>query len=133
MKVYKDGMTLMKDTCSITNALMENKSREIKEGDTFAILMWSDRSLWKVTKVVSQTEFYAERVETYMKDWADGTEYPKRDESGNIVTSGQPVKYKKSRKYWYEWWANAQGVYYKTECKVHFAWGETTGYRDPSF
>lgn len=32
MKVYKDGMVLMKDTGSLTNALMENRAKEIKVG-----------------------------------------------------------------------------------------------------
>ena len=133
MKVYKDGMELMKDTGSLTNALMENKAREIKVGDTFAELMWTDRTLWKVVEVVNQTEFSAERVITYMKDWTDGTTYPKRDDRGNILTDGHPVKFKKGRKYWYEWHQNANGEYYKTDSKVHFSWGKQTGYRDPSF
>lgn len=123
MKVYKDGMTLMKDTGSLMNALMENRTREIKVGDTFAELMWTDRHLWKVTEVVSQREFVAERVETELRNgWEDGTEYPKVDADGNMITSGRPETFKLKRKFWY-----------LGESRIHLSWGATTGYRDPSF
>ena len=122
MKIHKDGMTLMKDTGSLTNALMENKTDTIKVGDTFAELMWTDRKLWKVTEVISPKAFMAERVETELRNgWEDGTEFPKKDERGEMITDGQPMKFIKKRKYWY--------------CggRIHWAWGATTGYRDPSF
>ena len=123
MKVYKDGMTLMKDTASLANALMENKTREIKVGDTFAELMWTDRHLWIVTNVISPREFVAERVQTEMRDgWQDGTEYPKTDAEGKYLTSGYPETFKRKHKYWY-----------LGESRVRFSWGATTGYRDPSF
>lgn len=123
MKIYKDGMTLMKDTGSLTNAIMENKTREIKVGDTFAELMWTDRHLWKVTEVVSQREFVAERVETELRNgWEDGTEYPKLDADGNMLTGGCQYTFKLKRKFWY-----------LGGSRVHLSWGETTGYRDPSF
>ena len=123
MKVYKDGMTLMKDTASLTNALMENKPREIRVGDTFAELLWTDRTLWKVTEVTNQKDFMAEQVETELKDgWEDGTEYPVRDADGNILTDGQPSRFTLKRKYWYR-----NGV------RIHISWGATTGYTDPSF
>jgi len=133
MKVYKDGMTLGRETGSLTNALMENKTHEIKVGDSFALLMWTDRSLWQVTKVISQTEFYAKRVETYMKDWTDGTCYPKTGDDGKWILWDEESKFKKSRKYWYEHCRYGNGVFCKTDCKAHFSWGATTGYRDPSF
>lgn len=133
MKVYADGMELMKETGSLTNALMENKPREIKPGDSFSILLWSDRTLWQVTRVISQTEFFAKKVSTYMKDWADGTCYPKVNADGNWDLSGDEIKYKKCRKYWYEYARCPDGTYDRLDSKVHFSWGSTTGYRDPSF
>ena len=123
MKVYKDGMDLGRDTGSIMNALMENRAESIKVGDTFAELNWTDRTLWVVTKVISTKEFIAERAQTEMTDgWQDGTEYPKKNEKGEILTDGYETTFKKKRKYWYR-----GGV------RVHWSWGKTTGYRDPSF
>ena len=123
MKIHKDGMTLMRDTGSLTNALMENRTREIKVGDTFAELMWTDRHLWKVTEVVGQREFVAERVQTELRNgWQDGTEYPKVDADGNMLTDGYPETFKLKRKFWY-----------LGASRIHFSWGATTGYRDPSF
>lgn len=123
MKVYKDGMELMKDTGSLTNALMENKTHEIKVGDTFALLLWTDRTAYIVTRVVNQKKFYARRLKTQMKCWQDGTEYPVRDENGTFIPEGEEEEFKKGRKYWYGTFAT----------KAHFSWGECCGYRDPSF
>lgn len=120
-KIYRDGMELGKDTGSITNALMENRPREIKVGDTFAELMWTDRRLWIVTRVVNQRDFYAKWVKVEMKDWTEGTQYAVKDEKGEYVTEGAECRFRKPRKYWYH------------GGKTHLAWGETTGYRDPSF
>ena len=133
MKVYKDGMTLGRETGSLTNALMENLTREIKVGDSFAILGWTDRTLYQVTEVVSQNEFSACKVDTYMKEWQDGTEYPNVGADGKWVLYGRTVKFKKCRKYWYEHWLGIDGIPHKMGRKVHFSWGATTGYRDPSF
>ena len=74
MKVYKDGMELMKDTGSLTNALMENRNEKIKVGDTFAELLWTDRNAYIVTRVNSQRDFYAKRLKVEMKDWTEGTQ-----------------------------------------------------------
>lgn len=122
MKVYKDGMELMMETGSLTNALMENKPREIKVGDTFAELLWTDRTAYIVTRVVNQLKFYAKKLKVKMENWQDGTEYPVKDEHGAYIAEGGEFCFSKPRKYWY--------------CgggKVHLAWGESCGYRDPSF
>ena len=73
MRVYKDGMVLMKDTGSLTNALMENKTKEIKVGDTFVELLWTDRTAYIVTRVNNQRDFYAKRLKVEMKDWYCGS------------------------------------------------------------
>lgn len=122
MKVYKDGMVLMKDTGSLTNALMENKTKEIKVGDTFVELLWTDRTAYIVTRVINQHDFYAKRLKSKMKDWTDGTKYPVKDENGAYITEGDECRFRKPRKYWY----CGSG-------KVHLSWGEDCGYRDPSF
>ena len=122
MKVYKDGMELMKDTGSLTNTLMENKPWEIKVGDTFVELLWTDRTAYIVTRVVSQREFYAMRIKTQMKDWTDGTEYPVKDGKGNYITEGGESHFRRPRKYWKCGMGN-----------VHLSWGEDCGYHDPSF
>jgi len=122
MKVYKDGMTLIRDTGSITNALMENKPIKIKVGDTFVELLWSDRTAYIVTRVNNQRDFYAKRIKVEMKDWTEGTQYPLKDEKGAYITEGVEFRFRKPRKYWY----CGSG-------KVHLSWGEDCGYRDPSF
>lgn len=122
MKVYKDGMTLMRDTGSLTNALMENKSIEIKVGDTFVELMWTDRHPYIVTRVVNQKKFYAKRLKTHIENWQDGTEYPDKDATGAYITQGGEVLFSKPRKFWR-----------KSGDKVHLSWGEDCGFRDPSF
>lgn len=124
MKVYKDGMTLMRDTGSLTNALCENRANVIKVGDSFAKLGWTDRYLYIVTEVRSPREFVAKRVRVEMKDgWQDGTEYPIVGEDGKWLTyDGEGEVFTKKRKYWYDGYS-----------RVHFSWGATTGYCDPSF
>lgn len=123
MKVYKDGMTLMRDTASLANALMENKTREVKVGDTFAVLMWTDRELRIVTAVEGDAAFTSEMVETKMENWYEGTEYPVRGEDGAIKTAGDVERYVLKRGKWRDRSGNV----------VHLSWGATTGYRDPSF
>ena len=122
MKLYKDGMVLMKDTGSLTNALMENKTKEIKVGDTFVELLWTDRTAYIVTRVNNQRDFYAKLLKVEMKDWTDGTQYPVKDEKGAYIAEGGEFRFRKPRKYW----RRGGG-------KVHLSWGEDCGYRDPSF
>ena len=114
-------MKLMKDTCSLMNYLMVNDNLNVKVGDTFAELMWSDRTLWQVTRIEGK-KIYAKRVKTKIEDWTDGTQYPVKDENGNNLLWGGESVLTKPRKYWK-----------KNGCTVHLSWGETTGYRDPSF
>ena len=122
MKVYKDGMELMKDTGSLTNALMENRNEQIKVGDTFAELLWTDRTAFIVTRVINQHDFYAKRLKVEMKDWTEGTQYPVKDANGAYIAEGAEIRFRKPRKCWY----SGSG-------KVHLSWGEDCGYRDPSF
>ena len=122
MKVYKDGMELMKDTGSLTNALMENRNEKIKVGDTFVELLWTDRTAYIVTRVVNQSKFYAKRLKTHMRDWQEGTKYPDKDETGAYIATGEELLFSKPRKYWR-----------KSGGRVYLAWGEDCGYRDPSF
>jgi len=128
MKIYSDGMTLMRDTGSLTNALMENKKDGMKVGDTFAELMWTDRTLWQVTEVVVPgRKFKAQRVETYMENWTDGTEYPREGADGKYILQGDETTFERKRKYWYRVGGFGGGS------RVHFSWGAKHGYRDPSF
>ena len=125
MRLKKNGAILMRDTGSLINAAIENIGMRdgLKAGATFAELMWTDRHLWVVTRVVSQKEFFARRAQTKIEHWEDGTEYPVRDENGNILTYSNEETHFKFR--YKNWWADGK--------KVHLAFGATTGYRDPSF
>lgn len=115
------AMKLMKDTGSLTNYLLENDKHEIRVGDSFAELMWTDRHLWQVTAIDGK-RMWAKRVRTYMEHWADGTEYPVKDDAGKWELEGKEHCFTKPRKNW------------KMDGKdVHLSWGATTGYRDPSF
>lgn len=121
MKVYKNGMTLMRDTGSLTNALCENMAKDLKVGDMFCELLWTDRTLHVITEVINQKKFKAMRVKTQMKNWTEGTEYPEYDESGNLITEGAAMTF--TFRY-HNWWNGT---------KVHLQFGATTGYTDPSF
>lgn len=115
-------MKLMKDTGSLTNALMENRKEQIKVGDTFAELLWSDRTLYKVVGIEGK-KILAKQVSTELRNgWEDGTEYPKVDEKGEWILCDTIYEITKPRKYW-----KMNGH------TVHLCWGATTGYRDPSF
>ncbi len=130
MKIYKDGMTLMRDTGSLTNAIMENCNKSVKVGDTFVELLWTDRELYIVTAVESPTRFRAKTVKTVCKTFEEGTMYPVLDENGKMETEGDEEVFFKARKYWYREINNNN---YHSKVKVHFSWGEKTGYRDPCF
>ena len=56
MQLKKNGAVLMRDTASVMNAAIENIGVKggLKPGLTFAELMWSDRHLWVITRVVSE-------------------------------------------------------------------------------
>lgn len=132
MQIKKNGLKLMKDTASLTNALIENIGMKdgIKVGDTFAELQWTDRTLWVITWVAPNgKEFMAKRAQTKMKDWTDGTEYPVRLEDGTIETVGSECFFKFRYR---NWWGYSDTQMNNGE-KVHLSFGETTGYRDPSF
>lgn len=131
MQVKKNGMKLMRDTASLTNALIESTGLQesIKPGDTFVELHWTDRTLWVVTKVVSQKEFFAKEAETYMKNGADGTEYPVMNDDGSIKLTGQEMHFKYIWKNWRVDNNGGRGVREVT----HLSFGKTTGYRDPFF
>ena len=102
---------------TITNI---NDNQNIKVGDTFVEVMWSDRNLWQVTRIEGK-KIYAKRVKTKMKGW-NGTAYPVKNKKGNYLLWGTESVFVKFRKYW-----KLNG------CVVHLSWGATTGYRDPSF
>jgi hypothetical protein len=137
MQVKKNGLKLMRDTASLTNALIENIGTEggLKAGDTFAELMWTDRTLWVVTaapKGENVKDFLAAQADTMMKDWTDGTEYPVRDEKGNIKYDPSSERYFVFR--YRNWWCYPDTRMQKgTGKKVHLSFGQATGYRDPSF
>ena len=124
MQLKKNGAVLMRDTGSLINAAIENIGTRdgLKPGLTFAELMWTDRDLWVITRVVSEKEFYACNVETACKDYYDGTCYPVRNEDGSLKTDGGESRFQFRYK---NWWSGCK--------KVHLSFGETTGYRDPSF
>lgn len=130
MQLKMNGAVLMRDTASLINAAIENIGVKggLKPGLTFAELMWTDRNLWVITRVVSEKEFYAKKAETEMRHFAEGTEYPVRDEDGNIKTLGPEVRFQ----YKYRNWRKSE-LAYPHGYKVHLAFGASTGYRDPSF
>lgn len=103
------------------NTLMQNDVREIQVGDTFAVLGWSDRKLFKVVRVINNNKFFAREVETECKDWQKGTLTPVLDKSGEWKLSDFDELFSR-RKYW----RNA-GM------KVNLCWGAKTGFYDPYF
>jgi len=164
MQVKKNGMKLMKDTASLTNALIENIGVEggLKEGGMFCELMWTDRTLWLITRVISDKEFFAARVQTTMRNWTEGTEYPVTAENGAIVCEDGSECYfrftynnwRRADVQWFDGFMNGMtkeffkdtGNLYndigravikfcrtKPTKRVHLAFGVETGYRDPSF
>lgn len=128
MQLKKNGAVLMRDTASLINAAIENIGVKdgLKPGLTFAELMWTDRHLWVITRVVSEKEFYAKRVETRCENYYDGTEYPVKNEDGSLKTYGDETRF---RFRYRNWRAGDIAHGYK----VHLAFGADTGYRDPSF
>lgn len=116
------AMKLMRDTGSLMNYLMVNDNFNVKVGDTFAELMWTDRKLFKVVRLDGK-KIIAKVVRTELKNgWEDGTEYPITDDKGEWVLDDTEHIVTKPRKYW------------KLDGRnVHLSWGATTGYRDPSF
>ncbi len=136
MQVKKNGMKLMRDTASLTNALIESTGQTtgLNNGDTFVELQWTDRTLWVITAAAknSTKDFIAGMAETTMKDWTTGTEYPVRDEKGNIKIVEGSERYFVYR--YHNWWCYPDTRMQKgTGRKMHVAFGHSTGYRDPSF
>jgi hypothetical protein len=134
----------MKDTASLTNALAENTTSNPKVGDTFAELLWTDRSLWVITEVRSPREFVAGWVETECKDGYEGTEYPVKNEDGSMKTyEGEDAVFTFRRHNWYKkpiynGWDHEKNAPRPNTSKgwgekVHLSFGESVGYRDPSF
>ena len=128
MQLKKNGAVLMRDTASLINAAIENIGVKggLKPGLTFAELMWTDRHLWVVTRVVSEKEFFARRVQTEMHHFAEGTEYPVKNEDGSLKTYGEESRFR----FMYRNWREGNIAHGR---KVHLSFGADTGYRDPSF
>ena len=118
-------MKFGKDTASLANYILGNtvSERPISEGDTFCELLWTDRVLWVVTRTEGPNKFFAARVKTSMPNgWTDGTEVPILDDAGKVQHDGGEECYRFSHN---KWKRNGN--------KVNLAFGETCGYRDPSF
>lgn len=165
MQVKKNGMKLMKDTASLANALIESTGLQesIKPGDTFCQLHWTDRTLWVVTRVISDMEFFAARVKTKMDNWTEGTEYPELDEQGRMQYYEDDECY---FRFHYKNWKYYQVGFLKAffggamdekfftdtgklgddiqnavlkfcrtkrPARIHLSFSEHCGYRDPSF
>ena len=122
--------------------MAENAAQEIKVGDTFAELMWTDRRLWVITEVRGAKEFVAGWVETECKDVNAGTEYPVRDADGKFKTyMGEDAVFCFRRGNWYKkevymgW--DRKGKFKPNDSKgwgrkVHLSFGMKTGYTDPN-
>ena len=120
-----NGVELMKDTASLTNALLNSGKRPILVGMGVAELMWTDRKLMQVTAVIDDRTFAARDVEVKMECWQDGTQYPVKNPDGSLVLQGKERIFK---------WSNrGHGSWRENGRKVNINIGATTGYCDPSF
>lgn len=120
-----NGVELMKETASLTNAILNCGKCEVKVGMGVAYLMWTDRKLMQVVEVIDDRTFVAQDVETKMEHWADGTEYPVTDAEGKWKLYGNRRTFRWSRR--------GRGSWRENGHKVNLHIGSTTGYRDPSF
>ena len=84
-----NGVELMKETASLTNALLNSGKRPIMVGVGVAELMWTDRNLLQVTAVIDDRTFAARDVEVKMECWQDGTQYPVKNHDGSWVLLGK--------------------------------------------
>ena len=129
-----NGMKLMKDTCSLTNALLANpRYTEPKVGMDVTQLMWSDRAAYRIISVSKDKRSFVMR--RYNSKWigkgyGDET-YRYEDENGNpLLSDGDDttVKFRYGR--WYAlntWYEKPQ---YE---KINLAFNCREDYRDPSF
>lgn len=130
-----NGMKLMKDTCSLTNALMANpRYTEPKVGMDVTQLMWSDRCAYRIIKVSEDKKTFM--MQRYNAKWIGecyGDErYRYEDENGNpLLLDGftKTIKFRYGQ--WYEMEQNWDG---KTRYdKISLAFNCREDYRDPSF
>ena len=120
-----NGVELMKETASLTNALLNSGKRPVEVGIGVAYLMWTDRKLMQVTAVIDDRTFAARAVEVKMECWQDGTQYPVKNHDGSWVLKGKERIFNWSNRGHGSWRENGE--------KVNLHIGATTGYCDPSF
>jgi len=129
-----NGMKLMKDTCSLTNALLANpRYTEPKVGMDVTQLMWSDRAAYRIIEVSKDKKTFVMR--RYNSKWigkgyGDET-YRYEDENGNpLLMEGNDttVKFRYGRWYALNTWYEKP----KYE-KISLAFNCREDYRDPSF
>ena len=143
MRLIDHGLKLHKDTGSLTNAILETPigpQKELKIGDTFALLEWTDRTLYVVTHVINDKKFFAARVHTQIKSYEAGIEYPKYNEDGSIkIIPNSEMCFSLSWNRWrysritFEEYSNNSKIKNKDNYPIHIAFGYDTGYTDPSF
>ena len=112
-----NGMKLMKDTCSLTNALLANpRYTEPKVGMDVTHLMWSDRCAYRIIEVSKDGRSFV--MQRYNAKWigkgyGDET-YQYEDENGNpLLRDG----YTKTIKFRYGKWYEVGPSY---DGKVHY-------------
>ena len=128
-----NGMKLMKDTCSLTNALLANpRYTEPKVGMDVTQLMWSDRAAYRIISVSKDKRTFV--MCRYASKWigkgyGDET-YQYVDENGNPLLSD----YDKTIKFRYGRWYELNTWYEKPQYeKINLAFNCREDYRDPSF
>ena len=129
-----NGMKLMKDTCSLTSALLVNPNyTEPKVDMDVTECLWSDRQAWKIIDVHSNKKSFI--MQRYAPKWigksyGDET-YKYEDETGKPMLNHQTKRIVWRYGNWYE---DLRGLGHSVKySKIHLSLGYREEYRDPSF
>ena len=129
-----NGMKLMKDTGSLTNALLANpKYTEPKVGMDVAKLLWSDRHAYQIITVAKEGKSFI--MQRYQPKWigkcyGDET-YQYEDEKGRPLLTNYTTLVKWRYGKWYEVFSGFDGKDDYNPISLSFNYREE--YRDPSF
>ena len=132
-----NGMKLMKDTCSFTNALMANpRYTEPKIGMDVTELMWSDRAAYRIVEVSKDGRTFVMRryASKWIGEYYGDERYRYVDENGNPLLSEhytKTIKFRYGRWYEQDKYLNSKGK--PTYSKINLAFNCREDYRDPSF
>ena len=129
-----NGMKLLKDTCSLTNALMANPRYKVPQvGMDVTVLMWSDRCAYRIIEVSKDgRSFVMQRYKAKLIGHYLDQRYQYEDENGNpLLMDG----YTKNIKFRYGKWYEVDRSYNGKPRydKISLAFNCREEYEDPSF